>query len=255
MFRRLRIALLLFVLATVAIGAWRDKAKATSWKSTLQVAVFPINGDGSAAVQRYIEALNEESFGPIADYLDEQGRRYGLNLVQPVRVSLGQVIPAMPPALSGNGALSALRWSLSMRYWAWRHTPDVAINPDVRLYLLYFDPARYDSVPHSVGLEKGRIGLANLFATRAMHGSNLVVTTHELLHTLGASDKYDPGTDLPRHPEGYAEPDRLPLLPQRWAEIMAGRIPLSETRAEIPDSLQVTLIGAATAGEIGWRQR
>ena len=36
------------------------------------------------------------------------------------------------------------------------------------------------------------------------------------------------------------------------AEIMAGRIPLSESRAETPRILDETLIGAKTAQEISW---
>ncbi len=57
---------------------------------------------------------------------------------------------------------------------------------------------------------------------------------------------------MPRHPDGYAEPDAQPLLPQRLAEIMGGRIPVANDRAEIPESLAQTLIGNATAAEIGW---
>jgi len=77
---------------------------------------------------------------------------------------------------------------------------------------------------------------------------------HELLHTLGATDKYDPSDNQPWHPEGYAEPTLEPLHPQRYAEIMAGRIPLGRTRAEIPRTLDETLIGAATAREINWQK-
>jgi len=33
---------------------------------------------------------------------------------------------------------------------------------------------------------------------------------------------------------------------------MGGRIPISETQAEIPKSLKHTLIGEKTAREIGW---
>ena len=80
-----------------------------------------------------------------------------------------------------------------------------------------------------------------------------MVIAHELLHTFGASDKYDPATLQPLWPAGYAEPDSEPRLPQRYAEIMGGRIPLAAGRAEIPDSLADTVIGNATAGEIGLR--
>ena len=35
-----------------------------------------------------------------------------------------------------------------------------------------------------------------------MTGPNNVVIAHELLHTVGATDKYDPVTDAPRIPDG-----------------------------------------------------
>jgi len=69
---------------------------------------------------------------------------------------------------------------------------------------------------------------------------------------LGATDKYDPATDQPIFPDGYGEPDRQPRHPQAVAEIMAGRIALSEDETEMPDSLADAVIGAQTAREIGW---
>lgn len=81
---------------------------------------------------------------------------------------------------------------------------------------------------------------------------SLVVLSHELLHTLKATDKYDPRTTLPIYPEGYAEPDRMPRYPQEFAELMGGRVPLAQDRAEIPASLRNVLIGERTAREIRW---
>ena len=62
-----------------------------------------------------------------------------------------------------------------------------------------------------------------------MRGSDDMVIAHELLHTLGATDKYDLRTNQPAHPDGFAEPDREPLYPQSFAELMGGRIPVSNT--------------------------
>lgn len=44
----------------------------------------------------------------------------------------------------------------------------------------------------------------------------------------------------------------MPLHPQRYAELMGGRIPLSASRAEMPGRLGDTLVGPLTAHEIGW---
>jgi hypothetical protein len=79
-----------------------------------------------------------------------------------------------------------------------------------------------------------------------------VVIAHELLHTLGASDKYDRGTGLPRVPEGLGDPGQKPLFPQDYGEIMAGRVAVGAREAEIPDGLDVMLVGPLTAREIGW---
>jgi hypothetical protein len=81
------------------------------------------------------------------------------------------------------------------------------------------------------------------------------VIAHELLHTLGATDKYDLRTNQPTQPDGYAEPDLQPLYPQSFGELMGGRIPVSSTESTMPESLQQVIVGAKTAGEIGWRKR
>ena len=41
-----------------------------------------------------------------------------------------------------------------------------------------------------------------------MTEENNVIVAHEILHTFGATDKYDPATTQPRYPDGYAEPGR-----------------------------------------------
>ncbi|QID18696.1 hypothetical protein G3580_14340 [Nitrogeniibacter mangrovi] len=253
MWRRLRIALLLLVLATVALNAWRARARATEWKHTLHVTIYPINADGSATTTRYLDSLDADTFRPIETWIAEQAEHFGIRVLQPVRIVVAPPGTRRPPAPPRErSGVNVMLWSLQMRYWAWRHDDAPGPRPDVRLFALYHDPARTRTLTHSVGLEKGLIGIANLFATRHEHGSNLVVLGHEMLHTLGATDKYDPGTTLPRFPDGYAEPGRTPRYPQRLAEIMGGRIPLSATRAEIPGHLRYTVIGPATAGEIGW---
>ena len=73
-----------------------------------------------------------------------------------------------------------------------------------------------------------------------------------MLHTLGATDKYDPRTTLPQFPDGFAEPQKSPRFPQAFAELMGGRIPVSDSRAEIPDDLSRCRVGTATARELKW---
>lgn len=251
MFRKLRIALLLFVLATVALGTWRAKARATDWRSSLLVAVYPIAADDSPVARDYIATLSDESFEDIEAWIEAEARRYGIDVLRPVDISLAPRVDSIPPSPPRGGAgLNVGWWSLQFRYWSWRNAPDHRPVPQVKLYVVFHDPAKSYAVPHSLGLEKGMIGVVHAFASRLQAAQNNVVIAHELLHALGATDKYDPSSNLPLHPDGYAEPDRRPLLPQSQAEIMAGRTPISISEAAMPDSVFDTLIGPATAAEI-----
>lgn len=256
MWRRLRIAALLLVLLFVALNTYFDRVYSTDWDIPLRVAVFPINGDGSDTAERFIQQLAPEHFITIESFFEDEGRRHGLKLERPVRVSLGSEIRELPPMIDpGAGRLSVMLWSLRARYWAWSVPEDSpGARPDVRLFVLYHDPERSPSLAHSVGLQKGLFGIVNVFADRSTIGANDVVISHELLHTLGATDKYDIATSQPRHPEGFAEPHRDPLYPQAQAELMGGRIPLSDLESDIPESLRQVVIGPRTASEIGWRE-
>ena len=102
---------------------------------------------------------------------------------------------------------------------------------------IYHDPSFTQAVPHSVGMQKGLVGVVHAFADAAMTRTNNVVIAHEILHTLGATDKYDPQSLAPLFPIGYAEPERKPLYPQSFAEIMAGRYAVDAHTFEMPASL------------------
>lgn len=252
MFKKLRIFVLLIVLATVVQQAFLDNAD-LSWKDNFYVAVYPINADGNGEVARYIKTLTRDDFEPMAEYFAEEGARYKLGMRRPVEVQLGDIVTDIPPAPPQDGSvLSTIIWSLKFRLFAFNNSPKVNVKPDIKLYLLYHNPATSPTLAHSTALNKGRIGRVNLFGDSSYAKQNLVITTHELLHTLTATDKYDLATTLPAYPEGYAEPDRQPRYPQDFAEIMGGRVPVSEAKAEIPKSLAQTLIGDKTAREIGW---
>jgi hypothetical protein len=254
MFKRLRILFLLLILLFVALNAYFDRVYSTDWDIPLRVTVFPINGDGSAVSERYIESLAGTSFVAIEGFFEEQAKHYGITLEPPVRFARGAQIRDLPPMLEpGTGLLGSMWWSLRTRYWAWR-VPEHGDGPkpDVQLFVLYHDPATSPSLPHSVGLQKGLFGIVHAFADREMEGSNDAVIAHEFLHTLGAIDKYAIDTNQPLHPIGFAEPARVPLYPQTRAELMGGRIPVSPTESKIPASLRQVVIGPLTAGEIGW---
>ena len=257
MLRNLRIAALLLILLFVALSTWLDRVYSTDWDAPLRITLQPINADRSAVSGQYIVTLKNEDFADIERFYAREAAHYRITLDRPMRMTLRRPIEDIPPALSARpNVLSVMLWSLRLRVWSWRQADRTQRpRPDIRLFLLYFDPERTPVLAHSVGLQKGLMGVVNVFADRHMNGSNTVVIAHELLHTLGATDKYGPGNNLPRFPDGYAEPDRQPRLPQQFAELMAGRIPLSQTTAETPSTLDDVLIGPATAREIGWERR
>jgi|SRR5882672_4866508 len=254
MWRYLRISILLLILAIAAYGNWYDRLSTTDWDETLWIGVFPINGENSSITSDYLERLTPERIADIEQFLNREAKRYGVSIARPVRVDLYPQVPEKPPQLAADaGMLSTAWWSLKMRLYArrWSHPPGRA-PPQIRIFVQYHDPTFTRSVPHSVGMQKGLVGVVHAFADADMTRPNSVVIAHEILHTLGATDKYDAQTLAPFYPSGYAEPGRDPLYPQVLTEIMAGRYAVDAQTFEMPDSLADVRVGAATALEIRW---
>lgn len=254
LFRVLRTGLLLLILMGVAGDAWLTQLRSTDWSDPLWVSIYPINADGSEGTAAYIKSLSDDSYAPVEAFMEREAARYGVPLSRPMQLRLAPELRESPPAPPANGnRLAVMAWSLQMRYWSWRTQRRYGGPPsNIRVFVRYFDPQFTDRVAHSLGLQKGMIGVVNAFASRKLAGQNNVVIVHEVLHTLGATDKYDMRNSQPLFPEGYAEPHREPLYPQSRAEIMGGRIPLSAHRAELPMTLGKTLVGPETAAEIRW---
>jgi len=225
-----------------------------SWQRTVWVALYPINADGRTDTQQYINALDKAHFEEIGLFLQQEAKSYP-RLIEPVvEIFLAQPMPSKPPKVpSEAGILESIFWSLSMRWWSWNNDSWEGPEPDVRIYLRYFSPNNREVLEHSLGLQKGMIGLVNGFASIDYNAKNNFVIVHELLHTLGASDKYDPLTNEPVYPEGYADPDQQPLLPQTRAEVMGGRVKVSPGWVLMPLGLDDVVVGPETAAEIGWR--
>jgi hypothetical protein len=252
MFRAIRIFLLLFLLAFVSYTTYRSKTQSVEWKYTLPVNIYPINGDGSAAAETYIRNLTLDEFQPIADFMRESANHYGKAANASIEIRLQPVLKSGPPAPpEERSGLSVIWWSLKFRWWAFRNAKMFGPGPQVRLFVQYFDPATLQ-VHESTALQEGLIGRVNVFAASDMRNKNNVVIAHEFLHTLGATDKYDLSNDMPVFPEGYGEPDLQPVYPQKFAEIMGGRLVLSSTEIAIPRGFREVVIGRKTAEEINF---
>jgi len=253
MFKAIRISILLLILVFVVLSTWLSAARSTDWNNTLWVKIYPINADGSELTGRYINSLEVRTFEGIESFVARETERYGKDISRPVRIELGEVIDEQPPALGGAGnVFSVMIWALKMRWWVGSVTNDQDdIEPDVSIFVRYHQAEGVFVLENSVGIQKGMFGIVNAYAGRRHRGKNNVIIAHEFFHTLGASDKYEMGSGQPHNPDGLAEPDRSPLFPQRYAEIMGGRIARSENEAIIPQSLKFALIGPITAQEIG----
>jgi hypothetical protein len=253
MFRKLRIAVLLLVLVFVALNTVLDRFYSRSWNGPLQVALYPVSADGSSAASEFIRQLQSSDLQGLEDFFSEQAVHYALPVDRPLRFTLAPVLqlaPPLPPEQGGR--FDIMLWSLKLRWFSWRTPNPPGPTPTIRLFMLFHDPQQLSLLPHSTGLEKGLVGIAHLFASNSMARTNQVVLAHELLHTFGATDKYDLHTNQPLYPDGYAEPDREPRLPQDRAELMAGRMAIDDHHAEQAESLRQVVIGPRTAREIGW---
>ena len=252
MFKAIRISILLFLLVFVGLSTMLTQARSTDWNNSLWIKVYPINADGSGEATEYIEGLKTSDFEGIEAFLKQETERYSRAINRPVRIELGTEVDEQPPELGDQpGGLSVMLWSLKMRWWAGSATSDQdRIDPDVRIFVRYHNPDLTVVLENSVGLQKGMVGIVNGYASRRFRGTNNVIIAHEFLHTLGATDKYSAADGQPVAPDGLGEPDRKPLYPQRYAEIMGGRIAASENDAFIPKSLKYAVIGSLTASEI-----
>lgn len=257
MWKSIRVTFLLIVLGLVATNAWFERHRAETWRDTLYVGVFPVAADDRPGTRAYVAALRRDAFADLEPFFAREARRYGLALEAPFRVELypGPPLPP-PPAPVQAGPIATAWWSLRMRWYAWRFGSAAGRPaPHVRVFVLFHDPAAQPWLPHSAGLQKGQLGVVHAFASEAMSGANAIVIAHEVLHTVGATDKYDAVTNAPLFPQGFADPEQRPRYPQQRAEIMAGRRALSEGELEMPDSLDDCVVGAGTAAEIGWTKR
>ena len=252
MFKAIRITILLFILFLVAVGTWLTQLRCTDWNNSLWIKLYPINADGSDVVDKYIDRLKVRDFEGIENFVAREVERYRPGVKRPVRIELGERIDEQPPALpDGGNVAKVMLWSLRMRWWSGAVTEEQdEIEPDVRIFVRYYRPDTAVMLENSVGLQKGMVGIVNGYASRRHRGTNNVIIAHEFLHTLGASDKYSPASGHPVGPDGLAEPGRKPLYPQRFAEIMGGRIALAQDDSVIPRNLGLAVIGPLTAREI-----
>jgi hypothetical protein len=256
--KRARVAFLLVVLAVSAAWAYgRVSARRarTTWDRPVDVLVFAIGEAEPGTIDALAATLDA-----LAARLAEDRARYGsgpepfrFTVVGPILVE--RLPPADPP---GTALLARARHALEL----WRagravEEAALALDPalpldafDVQVHLLLVSGEAVGAFAEGIGELGGEVAVVRA----GIDGGALLAATavvHETLHTLGATDKYDPrGHAIP--PAGLYEPERSPALPQLRAEIMVGELALGTGRGRLPDGVEELGVGPVTAAEIGW---
>jgi hypothetical protein len=253
-FKLMRIIVLLSILFVVVVGTWMTERRLASWERPAWVVVYPIVADDAKKTMNYVQSIDESNFAAVNQFMERETVPYGITVTPAFYFQVAPVSTEQPPEIPDqNSPVAIAWWSLKMRWWAWKKDfNDDFPGTEIQMFVLYHDTKERNEIDVSVGMRKGRYGVVNAFASRSFNSRNLVVFTHELMHVYSASDKYSPASREPEYPAGYADPEQYPLYPQKRAEIMGGRIPISSTASEMPRSLRQCKIGKKTAEEIGF---
>lgn len=261
-FFQIRVAVLLAILLVVLLYAWHDineRRDRASFRRPLDVAVVllqygPRDAATSAATGQLLLRVNA-----LQDTLFSEQRRYRSEAEPLLRLSAFGPVPVLrePPAPTSESF-----WGAALHtYELWRYTRVVdaaAQLPsrafDSRIYVL-IEPVQSQARKLVEGFSEqgGRVGVARVQLDASTVDLGLSVVAHELMHTLGASDKYAAdGAAL--IPMGLGDPEQSPLYPQRRAEVMARNRVVSPGHEVILDTLAELSVGSTTAREIGWIQ-
>jgi len=253
-FKLMRVVLLLSVLFVILVSTWMTEKRMSAWERPILVTIYPIVADDTPATRKFVDRLDVRAFEEINRFMAEQSGPYGFTVTPAFRFQVARSSEELPPPVPSQFEPAAIGWwSLKMRWWAWmRDLDDNLVSPDIQMFVLYHSLNSNHEMSISVGMRKGRYGLVKAYAMDSMNANNLIIFTHEMLHVLGATDKYVLTSGEPIFPGGYADPDRRPLFPQLRAEIMGGRIPVNAFSSTTPDSLDQCKIGRQTAEEIGF---
>jgi len=254
------VTVLLAILVVVVLWAWRDvrtRRERNAWERPLSVAIVllrrgPLEDAAVEAFRGRISALEAR--------LVDECHRYRPQSVHPfVFTFFGPIDEKQPvPKVAGSGLLASAEESWALWRWTSRADRDSGLDAgvfDSRVYVVARAPLNAQrEMVEGQSEQGGRVGTVEVELDDSMADLALFVTTHELFHTLGASDKYDSaGKTL--IPSGLVEPDLVPVFPQRFAEVMARNRPVDSNSERPPTSLDELGVGPLTATEIGWTTR
>lgn len=255
-FFRVRVAVLLVVLFGVALYAWNDvrsRKERHDWVSTLDVAVVVLAEPGvdEAAVEAFRARLPA-----LEDRLASEKLRYQPGSSRPFAFAVfGPLPPSGAAPKLGEDGIVALA---GHAYATWRYFGEVDERAHLtakayasRVYVTVRAPrTAKQTFVEGESEQDGRIGTVDVELDLSSVDFALVVVAHELMHTLGATDKYEPD-GRPKVPDGLAVPE-LGVALQTQVEIMAQTRPVDGALFVPPDTLSDVAVGPLTAHEIGW---
>jgi hypothetical protein len=257
-FYRIRVTLLLIVLGGVLAYAYVDRSQREarrSWERTLRVAIIlveqaPLEPSAASSLALRIDPLEAQLEAEMRRYLPAGPKPFEIALLGPIASS------GAPPAPPDGGELvEVAKYQWALRRWV-NGIDEAGKLPtrgfDSRIYLVARPPndARRKQV-EGTSEAGGRVGVVSVELDASMADLALFVATHELFHTLGATERYAPDGSV-LIPDGLGDPRLEPLYPQRRAEVMARHRALSPTQSKPPTRLDELAVGAVTAREIGW---
>ena len=254
----MRVTALLLVLVGVLLWAgndWLRRRARKAWAAPLRVALVLVERE--PVPPELLQRLESRVLDLEQRLLRERQRHTGKAEPPFAFVVKGPVSAASDAPRVGEQDVPGLikhTWAL----WQWTRDVDQRAGVewrgyDSRIYLV-LKPAQHRAPAFVEGESEdgGRVGVASADIADDMLDFALFVASHELFHTLGASDKYDPNGHA-SFPGGFADPGRQPRFPQPGAELMARNVPLEEGVERPPDTLEELWVGDETAREIGWR--
>lgn len=254
-FRRVRVLLwltALLVAAGYSYSVRRERGQRRAWDRTLAVRVVLLAEEPTSPEA----ALLAASLPALAGRLAEEAERHRGPGPAPFSFTAqGPVAWKDPLPLGPAGDSLLIRVRHALVLWSTLRRIDGAAGPfegpaDARIYVLLEAAAvGRPGFAEGAGTLGGEVGLVRTSVAGGDTSLALAAIGHELLHCLGASDKYDAAGHA-REPEGLVEPDRGGA--QRFAEWMVGEVPLGPGRGRLPDSLSELAVGGVTAREIGW---
>lgn len=260
LFFRIRVAILLTILAGLVLYAWgdaRSRSARNDWSRTLDVAIVVVSVGRAGSLEPGLDDELRARAEKLESRLDEELHRYREGTspfsFEVFTVELPGARAPTPPA----GIVEAARYTWDLHRFT-KSLDDLAgiadRRFDSRIYVLA-SPVRSEARKTIEGLSQdgGRIGVVEVELDTTMVDFALFVVAHELFHTLGAPDQYD-SVGNPSVPDGLADPDRVPPFPQDATELMARHRAVSTTRSVPPEGLDELRIGLATARAIGWQR-